>query len=111
MWCTPAFSRAAGIEAAQSLDCHRFDLADRLPPGLRLIIPPLTSQYLNLTKNSSLAVAIGYPELFHVTGTILNQSGRTVEMFSLVMATYLLISLFTSALMNWYNQRVRLVER
>lgn len=101
------------LEAAQSLGLSPF-LTMRLivfPQALRLIIPPLTSQYLNLTKNSSLAVAIGYPELFHVTGTILNQSGRTVEMFSLVMATYLLISLFTSALMNWYNQRVRLVER
>ena len=82
-----------------------------LPQALRVIVPPLTSQYLNLTKNSSLAVAIGFPELFHVSGTILNQSGRTVEMITLAMATYLLISLLTSAFMNWYNQRVRLVER
>jgi len=81
------------------------------PQALRVIVPPLTSQYLNLTKNSSLAVAIGYPELFHVSGTILNQSGRTVEMITLTMATYLAISLMTSTFMNWYNQRVRLVER
>ncbi len=82
-----------------------------LPQALRVIIPPLTSQYLNLTKNSSLAVAIGYPELFHVSGTIINQSGRAVETIALVMAIYLSISLLTSAFMNWYNRRVRLVER
>ncbi len=81
------------------------------PQALRVIIPPLTSQYLNLTKNSSLAVAVGYPELFHVSGTILNQSGRAVEMITLVMTTYLAIRLLTSAFMNWYNSRVRLVER
>ncbi len=81
------------------------------PQALRVIIPPLTSQYLNLIKNSSLAVAIGYPEMFHVSGTILNQSGRAVEMIALVMAVYLAISLLTSAVMNWYNRKVRLVER
>lgn len=101
------------VEAARSLGLSGM-LALRLiifPQALRVIIPPLTSQYLNLTKNSSLAVAIGYPELFHVSGTILNQSGRTVEMVTLAMLTYLAISLATSAFMNWYNQRVRLVER
>jgi general L-amino acid transport system permease protein len=101
------------VEAAQSLGLSGF-LTLRLivlPQALRVIVPPLTSQYLNLTKNSSLAVAIGYPELFHVSGTIMNQSGRTVEMITLVMATYLTISLLTSAFMNWYNHRVRLVER
>jgi general L-amino acid transport system permease protein len=82
-----------------------------LPQALRVIVPPLTSQYLNLIKNSSLAVAIGFPELFHVSGTILNQSGRAVEMIAVVMAIYLSISLLTSAFMNWYNHRVRLVER
>lgn len=101
------------VEAARSLGLSG-PLTLRLivfPQALRVIIPPLTSQYLNLTKNSSLAVAVGYPELFHVSGTILNQSGRTVEMITLAMATYLLISLITSAFMNWYNNRVRLVER
>lgn len=101
------------VEAAKSLGFSGL-LTMRLivfPQAMRVIVPPLTSQYLNLTKNSSLAVAIGYPELFHVSGTILNQSGRTVEMISLAMATYLMISLLTSAFMNWYNNRVRLVER
>lgn len=101
------------IEAARSLGLSG-GLSLRLiifPQALRVIIPPLTSQYLNLLKNSSLAVAIGYPELFHVSGTIMNQSGRAVEMVSLAMLTYLSISLVTSAFMNWYNQRVRLVER
>lgn len=101
------------VEAAKSLGLPA-GLILRLivfPQALRVIVPPLTSQYLNLTKNSSLAVAIGFPELFHVSGTILNQSGRTVEVIILSMGTYLSISLITSALMNWYNQRVRLVER
>jgi general L-amino acid transport system permease protein len=78
---------------------------------MRVIIPPLTSQYLNLTKNSSLAIAVGYSDLFYVSNTITNQSGRAVEMFSLVMATYLSFSLITALFMNWYNQRIRLVER
>jgi len=82
-----------------------------LPQALRVIVPPLTSQYLNLTKNSSLAVAIGYPDLFHIAGTILNQSGHAVEMISIIMASYLIMSLTTSLFMNWYNIRVRLVER
>lgn len=101
------------IEAARSLGLSGM-LSLRLiifPQALRVIIPPLTSQYLNLLKNSSLAVAIGYPDLFHVSGTIMNQSGRAVEMVTLAMLTYLSISLVTSAFMNWYNQRVRLVER
>jgi general L-amino acid transport system permease protein len=101
------------VEAAKSVGLTAFQTLRLVifPQALRVIVPPLTSQYLNLTKNSSLAVAIGYPELFHVTGTILNQSGRTVEMITLVMVTYLSISLLTSAFMNWYNARVRLVER
>jgi general L-amino acid transport system permease protein len=98
-------SKSLGLTTLQTLRMVVF------PQALRVIIPPLTSQYLNLIKNSSLAVLIGYPELFHVSGTILNQSGRAVEMIALVMATYLTISLLTSALMNWYNRRVRLVER
>lgn len=82
-----------------------------LPQALRVIIPPITSQYLNLAKNSSLAVAIGYPDLFNVANTIINQSGRAIEAILLIMASYLSVSLLTSAFMNWYNRRVRLVER
>jgi general L-amino acid transport system permease protein len=83
-----------------------------IPQALRIIIPPLTNQYLNLTKNSSLAVAIAYPELTSVfAGTALNQTGQAVEIISLTMLTYLTISLLTSAFMNWYNSRVALVER
>ena len=101
------------VEAAKSLGLSGIQTLRLIvfPQALRVMVPPLTSQYLNLTKNSSLAVAIGYPELFHVSGTILNQSGRAIEMITLVMATYLMISLLTSAFMNWYNHRVRLVER
>jgi general L-amino acid transport system permease protein len=83
-----------------------------LPQALRVIIPPLTSQYLNLTKNSSLAVFIGYPELVAVfAGTTLNQTGQAVECIVITMAVYLVISLVISAFMNWYNRRVALVER
>ena len=82
-----------------------------LPQALRVIVPPLTSQYLNLAKNSSLAVAIGYPDLFNVANTIINQSGRAIEMVFLIMASYLTMSLLTSAFMNWYNRRVKLIER
>src|SRR5437588_106986 len=83
-----------------------------VPQALRVIIPPLTSQYLNLTKNSSLAVSIGYPDLFAVfAGTTLNQTGQAIEVIAITMAVYLAISLVTSLLMNWYNSRVRLVER
>src|SRR5262245_49082397 len=83
-----------------------------IPQALRVIIPPLTSQYLNLTKNSSLAVSIGYPDLFAVfAGTTLNQTGQAIEIIAITMAVYLLISLVTSALMNWYNARISLVER
>ncbi|MFZ2101778.1 MAG: amino acid ABC transporter permease [Oricola sp.] len=83
-----------------------------IPQAMRIIIPPLTSQYLNLTKNSSLAVAIAYPELTSVfAGTALNQTGQAVEIISLTMLTYLTISLATSLFMNWYNSRVALVER
>ncbi len=83
-----------------------------VPQALRVIIPPLTSQYLNLTKNSSLAVAIGYPDFFALfAGTTLNQTGQAIEIIALTMAVYLAISLITSALMNFYNRRVALVER
>jgi len=82
-----------------------------LPQALRVIIPPLTSQYLNLTKNSSLAVVIGYPDLVSVANTSINQTGQAIEVISIFMAVYLVISLITSALMNWYNARVALKER
>jgi general L-amino acid transport system permease protein len=82
-----------------------------LPQALRVIVPLVTSQYLNLTKNSSLAVAIGYPDLMSVTNTMINQTGQAVEAIALAMAVYLSISLAISAFMNWYNARIRLVER
>jgi general L-amino acid transport system permease protein len=83
-----------------------------IPQAMRVIIPPLTSQYLNLTKNSSLAVAIGYPDLVQVfTGTVLNQTGQAVEVIMITMAVYLTISLATSFIMNIYNARMALVER
>ncbi|MGE3149134.1 MAG: amino acid ABC transporter permease [Pseudorhodoplanes sp.] len=83
-----------------------------VPQAMRVIIPPLTNQYLNLTKNSSLAVAIGYPDLVQIfTGTVLNQTGQAVEVVTITMAVYLSISLVTSVLMNWYNARKALVER
>ena len=83
-----------------------------IPQALRVIIPPLTSQYLNLTKNSSLAVAIAYPELVSIfAGTALNQVGKEIEMIFMMMAVYLTFSLITSVFMNWFNARVKLVER
>jgi general L-amino acid transport system permease protein len=83
-----------------------------VPQAMRVIIPPLTSQYLNLTKNSSLAVAIGYPDLVQVfTGTVLNQTGQAVEVVAITMLVYLVISLATSLLMNTYNSRMALKER
>ncbi len=83
-----------------------------IPQAMRVIIPPLTSQYLNLTKNSSLAVAIGYPDLVQIfAGTVLNQTGQAVEVIAITMAVYLTISLVTSAIMNFYNSRKALVER
>ena len=83
-----------------------------IPQAMRVIIPPLTSQYLNITKNSSLAVAIAYPELVSVfAGTALNQVGKEIEMIFMMMMVYLTVSLITAAFMNWYNDRVKLVER
>ena len=82
-----------------------------LPQALRTIIPPTTSQYLNLTKNSSLAVAIGYPDLVNVANTSLNQTGQAVELVSIMMAVYLTTSLLTSLFMNWYNASIALKER
>jgi general L-amino acid transport system permease protein len=101
-------------EAARALGLRRA-LTLRLivvPQALRVIVPPLTNQYLNLTKNSSLAVAIGYPDLVAVfAGTTLNQTSQAIEIIAITMAVYLSISLLTSALMNWYNARIRPAER
>ena len=101
-------------EAASALGLSR-GLTLRLiviPQALRVIIPPLTSQYLNLTKNSSLAAAIAYPDIVLVfAGTALMQTGQAVEIIAITMAVYLTISLVISALMNWYNKRMALVER
>jgi len=83
----------------------------QLPQAMRVIIPPLTSQYLNLIKNSSLAVAVGYPDLVSISSTALNQTGRAIECIALVMLIYLSLSLLTSAGMNVYNRRVRIKDR
>jgi general L-amino acid transport system permease protein len=82
-----------------------------LPQAMRVIIPPMTNQYLNLTKNSSLAVAIGYPDLVSISNTTLNQTGRAVECIAIIMLVYLTLSLTTAALMNWYNSRAAIRER
>ena len=98
------------VEAAQSLGLTRAQ-ATRLvllPLALRVIVPPLTSQFLNLTKNSSLAVAIGYPDLVSIANTTINQTGQAIEGIAVIMAVYLSISLSISAFMNWYNARITL---
>ncbi len=82
-----------------------------LPQALRVIVPPMTSQYLNLTKNSTLAVGIGFPDLVMQINTTINQTGQAIEGIAMVMAVYLSISLMISAFMNWYNAKIRLVER
>ncbi|MFY0992788.1 amino acid ABC transporter permease [Halomonas sp. C05BenzN] len=101
-------------EAAQALSLPQ-NLVLRLvvvPQAMRVIIPPLTSQYLNLIKNSSLATAIGYPDLVSVfAGTTLNQTGQAIEVIAMTMAVYLTVSLLVSLFMNWFNARVALVER
>jgi general L-amino acid transport system permease protein len=82
-----------------------------IPQALRVIVPPLTSQYLNITKNSTLAGAIGYPDIYSVVGTSLNQTGRAVECVGILMLFFLAVSLTISLIMNWYNRRIALVER
>jgi general L-amino acid transport system permease protein len=83
-----------------------------IPQALRVIIPPLSSQYLNITKNSSLAIAIGYMDIVATIGGIsLNQTGREMECMTIVLSIYLAFSLMISAFMNWYNKRMKLVER
>ena len=98
------------VEAALALGLTRWQATRRivLPQALRVIIPPLTSQYLNLTKNSSLAVAIGYPDLVSIANTSINQTGQAIEGIAIIMAVYLSISLSISAFMNWYNARIAL---
>jgi general L-amino acid transport system permease protein len=100
-------------EAAEALGLHRSMVLRlvALPQALRVIIPPLTSEFLNLTKNSSLAVAIGYRDIVTVANTTLNQTGQAIEGIAIIMAVYLTISLSISAFMNWYNARIALVER
>ncbi len=101
-------------EAAQALGLPRGKTLRLvvIPQAMRIIIPPLTSQYLNLTKNSSLAMAIGYPDLVSVfAGTTLNQTGQAIEIIAMTMAVYLTLSLLTSLLMNIYNAKMALVER
>ena len=101
-------------EAAAALGIRRGRILNLviIPQALRVIVPPLTSQYLNLTKNSSLAIAIGYMDIVATLGGIsLMQTGKEMETMLLVIAVYLSISLLISAFMNWYNQRIKLVER
>jgi general L-amino acid transport system permease protein len=82
-----------------------------LPQALRIIVPPMTSQYLNITKNSSLAIAIGYPDLVAAVNVTINQTGQAIENILIIMAAYLSVSLSISAFMNWYNKRIALTER
>jgi general L-amino acid transport system permease protein len=97
------------VYAAEALGLRRGEVLRRvvLPQALRVIVPPLTSQYLNLVKNSSLAVAIGYPDFVSVVNTTLNQTGQAIEGIALIMGAYLTVSLAISAFMNWYNARLR----
>jgi len=101
------------LEAASALGLKTYQVLGLviMPQALRIIIPPLISQYLNLTKNSSLAIFIGYPELFFMGKTTINQAGRAVQVFVLVVLVYLTMSLFTSFILNIYNRRIQLVER
>jgi general L-amino acid transport system permease protein len=101
------------LEAASALGLKSFQVLGLviMPQALRIIIPPLISQYLNLTKNSSLAIFIGYPELFFIGKTTINQAGRAAQVFVLVMLVYLAMSLVTSVILNLYNNRIQLVER
>ncbi len=101
-------------EAARSLGLRAGPTLRKviIPQALRVIIPPLTSQYLNLAKNSSLAAGIGYPEMVSLfAGTVLNQTGQAIEVIAITMSVYLAISISISLLMNWYNKRIALIER
>jgi general L-amino acid transport system permease protein len=100
-------------EAAMSIGLKKKHILNLviLPQALRVIIPPLTSQMLNLTKNSSLAIAIGYPDFVSVANTTINQTGQSIEGVAMIMACYLTFSISTSIFMNWYNKKSKLVER
>jgi general L-amino acid transport system permease protein len=98
-------SQALGLSPGQTMRLVVF------PQALRVIVPPLTNQYLNLTKNSSLGILVAFPDLFFVATTVNNQSGRAVQVVAIVMGCYLLVSLLTSLVTNLYNRRIRLVER
>ncbi len=98
-------ARALGLSESQRLQLVV------LPQALRVIIPPLTSQYLNLTKNSSLALAVAFPDLYRTIDTMINQSGRSLQLVVIMAAIYLSISLLISAFLNWYNKQIALVER
>ena len=100
-------------DAAKALGLRRSLVLQKivLPQALRVIIPPMTSQYLNLTKNSSLAVAVGYQDIVSIANTTLNQTGQAIESIALIMMVFLTISLGISLFMNWYNARIALVER
>ena len=82
-----------------------------IPQAFRVIIPPLASQYLNLTKNSTLAIAIGFPDLLYTGGTTINQTGKSIEVVIIWIVVYLSLSLLTASFMNWFNSRMKLVER
>ena len=101
------------VEAASAVGLSSYQVLGLviIPQAMRVIIPPLISQYLNLTKNSSLAIAIGYLDIFFVGRTIINQAGRAVPVFSMIMVTYLTISIITSIIMNIYNRRIQFTER
>jgi general L-amino acid transport system permease protein len=100
-------------EAASALGLSRLQALRLvlLPQAMRIIVPPMTSQYLNLTKNSSLAVAIGYPDVVSIANTTINQNGQALECVVMIMAVYLTINLATALVMGWYNRRVAIVER
>jgi general L-amino acid transport system permease protein len=100
-------------DAANALGLRRSFMLRQiiLPQALRVIVPPMTNQYLNLTKNSSLAVAIGYQDVVSIANTTLNQTGQAIEAIALIMAVFLTISLGISLFMNWYNAHIALVER
>src|SRR5262249_2778865 len=104
-WGQGGGAMARGLKSGQRMRMLVF------PEALRVIVPPMTSQYLSVTKNSSLAVAIGYPDLVSIANTTINQTGQAVEGITMIMAVYLTISLIISALMNIYNRAVALVER
>ena len=98
-------ARAVGLKESQLLSLVV------LPQAVPIIVPPLTSQYLNLAKNSSLAVAIGFPDLFSIGNTMMPQTGQSIPVFAMIMVSYLIISLTTSAAMNWYNRRINRIGR